>query len=226
MIRLDNLALEGFSPISLVLAAGESAVVVAESARATEGMVRTVVGLDPPAAGTPLLLGEEVAALAARDAMQLLGRVGVVWRDGGLITNLGLGANALLPATYYGRPQRAVEEEGFHLLRTLGLSSDSVSLGRLPAEVTPWQCRLVGMVRAWLTQPEAVLYDGLLEELPRGLAPRVARLATDLARDSGSATLHLTTDATTAELLGVERVVRLQREGIRPPIGEPYGGGA
>jgi len=226
MIHLDNLALEGFFPVDLALAAGESAVVVAESARAAEGVVRTLVGLAPPAAGTPLLLGEEVAALAPRDAMQLLGRVGVVWRDGGLITNLGLGANALLPATYHGRPQRVVEEEGLHLLRTLGLSTDPVSLGRLPADVAPWQCRLVGMVRAWLTQPEVVLYDGLLEELPRGLAPRVARLATDLARDSGSATLHLTTDATTADLLGVERVVCLQREGNRPPVEDARGGRA
>ncbi|RMF87311.1 MAG: hypothetical protein D6739_01885, partial [Nitrospirae bacterium] len=178
-------------------------------------------GLDRPAAGSGRLLGAEVAVLTPAEALRLLRRIGVVWRHGGLITNLSLGANALLAATYHGRPGRPVEAEAVHLLRRLGLPTDAAALGRLPAEVEPWLCRLVGMVRAWLTRPEVVVYDGLLEELPRGLRRRVARVARELAKEGGAATLHVTTDASTAERLAIRRVVR---PGGAPPAGHQPGG--
>jgi len=218
MIHLDGLAVEGTVSVTLHLAPREVGVLVIPSQSACAAMVSALLGLVPAASGSSRLLGHEVSTLPPREAQRTFREVGVTWREGGLISNLSLALNAVLPATYHGRPRETVEGEALRLCRVLGLSTDSAFLGQLPANVSPWQRRLVGLVRAWLMEPQVMVCDGLLEDLPRGNTARVASAAVDHQREIGYAALHVVTEPTAAAILSADRVVEVPRDRGGPPV--------
>jgi len=216
MIYLDHLAVEGIVPVTLHLAPGEVGVLVMPSQGACEAMLSALLGLTPAAAGSSRLLDQDISTLPPREAQGIFQRVGVAWREGGLVSNLSLGKNAALPTTYHGRPRKTVEERAPRLLRAIGLSTDVAFLGQLPANVSSWQRRLVGLVRAWLMEPEVMVYDGLLEDLPSGRPAQVAAAAVNHQRDTGYTALHLVTDRAAAAILSADRVVEVSRDDSRP----------
>jgi len=222
MIRLDSLAVEGIVPVTLHLAQGEVGMLVMPSQSACEAVVSALLGLAPAASGSSRLLGHEISTLTPRETQRIFRRVGVVWREGGLVSNLSLIRNAMLPTTYHGRPRKTVEGAAPGLFRAIGLSTETAFLGQLPANIPPWQRRMVGLVRAWLMEPEIMVYDGLLEDLPRGGHPaRVAEAAVNHQRDTGYAALHVVTDRTAAAILSASRVVEVPREDGGPPAELP-----
>lgn len=220
MIDLDGLAVEGTTPVTLHLAPGEVGVLLMPSQSSCDAMVNALLGLAPAASGCSRLLGHDVSTLTPWEAQQTFRQVGVVWREGGLVSNLSLGLNAVLPATYHGRPRNTAEREALRLFRAIGLSTDSAFLGQLPANVAQWQRRLVGLVRAWLVDPQILVCDDLLEDLPRGHTTRVAGAAVDHQQATGYATLHVVTERTATAILSADRMVEVAR-GPGPPVDLP-----
>jgi len=218
MIDLAGLAVEGTAAVTLHLAPGEVGALVMPSQSSCDAMVNALLGLAPAASGSSRLLGHDVATLTPWEAQQTFRQMGVVWREGGLVSNLSLRLNAVLPATYHGRARRPAEEEALRLFRAIGLSTDTAFLDQLPANVSQWQRRLVGLVRAWLMEPQVLVCDDLLEDLPGGHTTRVANAAVNHQQEIGYASLHVVTEQTATAILSADRVVEVPRGGSGPPV--------
>ena len=94
--------------------------------------------------------------------------VGCVMHDGGLISNLDVRENLLLPIAY--RTPEFLDEAALHareVLAACGQSTDDISrlLMALPGSLTVIERRMVGFVRTILMNPDVVVFDRILDEL-------------------------------------------------------------
>jgi hypothetical protein len=87
---------------------------------------------------------------------------------GGLISNLRVGENIILPATYHfsALPEK-FEAQIVSILSELGYGQTAASqlIAKLPANLSIFERRLVSFTRAAIQQPEVIVYDSLWADL-------------------------------------------------------------
>lgn len=83
--------------------------------------------------------------------------------DGGLLGNLKIDENLLLPLSYRGADHVPTEQRVIALFERCGLDAMQTRhlLSRLPHQISPYQRRLVGFVRSMLMQPEMLVYTAI-----------------------------------------------------------------
>jgi ABC-type transporter Mla maintaining outer membrane lipid asymmetry ATPase subunit MlaF len=95
----------------------------------------------------------------------------IVPHNGGLISNLRVWENIVLPVQYHGiEVAGKLEDAVAQLLVQCGLEDETAVSGlllKLPDQLSLYEKRLVGFVRAMLMSPELVIYDSLIEGLSR-----------------------------------------------------------
>lgn len=140
-------------------------------------LLAAVLDLRPRGGARLFVLGTEVGELEEPQRLALLGKVGFVPADGGLISSLNGWENVTLPVAYH-QPRRIPQlfDEVRELLEDLGGVEDDL-LHKLPEEMTPYEKRLTAYVRALLEKPALLL----VETAAAGLGPtkrrRTARFA-------------------------------------------------
>lgn len=162
------------------LSPGE-ALVLAGPVEAGSAVLRALVGVEEPAAGAALLLGERPAALSHAAATALLSRVGWLPRSGALLANLTLRENLLLPLQFH---RRAAAEEAE---RVASAALARFGLGEAP-DVRPEEAplavrRLVALARATLLDPELLILDDPLDDLDEDTAGTVLAALAAWARE-------------------------------------------
>lgn len=83
--------------------------------------------------------------------------------DGGLLGNLKIDENLLLPLGYRGANTVLLESRVTALFERCGFDRMQTSqlLSRLPHQMSPYQKRVVGFVRSILMQPKVMVYDSI-----------------------------------------------------------------
>lgn len=175
---------------------------------ASDGIVRLLLGLRRPESGSVTVLGMDPAALAEPELSRFRQRLAVVFPDGGLVSNLKVFENVLLPGYYHGRqPLPALEERGEELLRRVGYDG---ALMELPGNLSLYQRRLVGQARAFMMEPELMVYNGVLGGLNEEERGRIIANAT---------AFHQATPGMTSILLTTQPEAVLGLD-LSPVIGE------
>ena len=140
-------------------------------------LLDAIHGLRPPGGARLFVLGSEVGRLGEAERLALLGRVGYVPANGGLLSSLNGWENITLPVSYHA-PQRMAQlfDQVHEVLEDLGGVDDDL-LRKLPEEMTLYEKRLAAYVRALLEKPALLL----VETAAAGLGPtkrkRTARFA-------------------------------------------------
>ena len=103
----------------------------------------------------------------------------IVPHNGGLISNLRVWENIVLPVQYHGIELAGnLEDNVARLLGQCGVEDEkSVSelLFKLPDQLSLYEKRLAGFVRAMLMSPELIIYDSMNEGLSRKELARVVK---------------------------------------------------
>ncbi len=101
----------------------------------------------------------------------------IVPHNGGLISNLRVWENIILPVQYHGiEVAGTLEDSVMQLLLKCGLEDEAAGselLLKLPDQLSLYEKRLVGFVRAMLMGPELIIYDSMIEGLSRKEFARV-----------------------------------------------------
>ncbi|NTV45286.1 MAG: ATP-binding cassette domain-containing protein [Chlorobiales bacterium] len=142
---------------------------------------KMIAGILSPDEGDILLDGQNLNEGSDEQLRQLRGRISYVFQNGGLISNLSILENLLLPLDYhYPNMSRADK------MKRIGEQLDSFQLKDVldarPAALTRSTCKLIGFVRALLIEPEFVLYDEPLSNCDATAQRTILRKMVELKR--------------------------------------------
>ena len=87
----------------------------------------------------------------------------VISPDGGLLNNIRVDENLLLPTSYHGLLTESSEQQIVEMFGMCGLNEAETHelLSRLPSQLSLYQQRLVGFVRSALMNPWVMVYDSV-----------------------------------------------------------------
>jgi phospholipid/cholesterol/gamma-HCH transport system ATP-binding protein len=161
--------------VSLELQKGETLVVMGGSGSGKTVLLRLIAGLLSPDAGQIRVFGENIEALSEEELLPIRRRLGYVFQGAALFDSLSVYENVAYPLREHTRlSEGEIRQRVTHFLSLVGL--DDGVLGLLPAELSGGMRKRVGIARALVSEPEAMLYD----EPTAGLDPTNSKLVTEL----------------------------------------------
>lgn len=185
MIRVQGLYKRfGSQPVlrglDLDIATGEIMVVIGRSGGGKSVLLKHLIGLLRPDAGTVAVDGTDITRLRGRDLDQVRDRYGVVFQGGALFDSMSVSDNVAFPLREKSRLgaaeiQGRVEEK----LQQVGLSG----MGhKNPAEISGGMRKRVAIARALVTEPEIVFFDEPTTGLDPILVNTIHHLIVELHR--------------------------------------------
>jgi phospholipid/cholesterol/gamma-HCH transport system ATP-binding protein len=197
--------------VSLDIPSGQSMVIIGGSGTGKSVLLKCILGLVRPDAGTITLDGQDVTKVE-RDAF--LARFGMLFQGGALFDSMRVWENVafrLLRGTQK-RPKAEAREIAIEKLRRVGLTPDVADL--YPAELSGGMQKRVGLARAIAAEPEIIFFD----EPTTGLDPIMAGVINELIREivteMGVTAMTITHDMSSVRAIA-DRVAMLHAGVIR-----------
>ena len=183
--------------INISVPRGKSLVVIGGSGTGKSVMLKCILGILRPDAGSITIGGEEVAGLrgAARD--EYLRRFGMLFQGGALFDSLPVWENVafgLIQGRNMARPK--AKEIAIEKLAQVGLNADVGAL--YPAELSGGMQKRVGLARAIAADPEIIFFDEPTTGLDPIMADIINRLIVDCVKRLGATTISITHDMASA----------------------------
>ena len=181
--------------IDLTVAKGESMVIIGGSGSGKSVLIKCILGLLTPNAGTITIDG---AAMTAKTQAGFLDRFGMLFQSGALFDSLPVWQNVAF--RLLRGPQKAqAREVAISKLAQVGLEADIAD--RYPSELSGGMQKRVGLARAIAADPEVIFFD----EPTTGLDPIMAGVINDLIRtvvnDLGVTAITITHDMTSVDAI-------------------------
>jgi len=180
--------------LELEVRRGEVMGVVGGSGTGKSVLLRTIIGLNRPAAGRIEVLGEEPAQLGDAARRLLERRWGVLFQDGALFSSLTVAENIKVPLKEHTElPRELMMEIAAVKLDMVGLPYDAGC--KIPSQLSGGMRKRAGLARALALDPEilfldeptsgldpigAAAFDQLIRELQRSLNLTVFMVTHDL----------------------------------------------
>src|SRR5271169_3425074 len=180
--------------LDLDVVRGEALGVVGASGSGKSVLLRTVIGLNQPVAGSVEVLGKNILTMSDTDHREVEKRWGVLFQDGALFSSLTVAENIEVPLKeYYEMPLRLMDEIAAFKVGIVGLPEGTGE--KYPSQLSGGMRKRSGLARALALDPEIVFLD----EPTAGLDPIAAGEFDTLIRDLRSS-LGLTVFMVTHDL--------------------------
>ncbi len=160
--------------VSFVVNPGETKIVMGGSGTGKSTILKLVLGLIKPDAGSILIDGEEITNYSEQEMITVRRKIGMVFQEGALFDSLSVYENVGFRLFEQGVPESEIEDTVRRMLRFVNLEQ---AINMMPSELSGGMRRRVGIARALATSPKLVLFD----EPTAGLDPPTARTILELA---------------------------------------------
>ncbi|MEX2281383.1 MAG: ABC transporter ATP-binding protein [Gemmatimonadota bacterium] len=182
--------------VSLEVGDGETVAVIGQSGAGKSVLLKTIVGLLEPDAGSVTVDGQEVAALEREELYALRRKVGYVFQFAALFDsmsvfdNVAMGLRRIVTMTDEEIAERVTDS--LHRVDMDGFAD------RMPGQLSGGQRKRVGFARAIATRPKYLLYDEPTTGLDPVTTAVIDELVLRMARDLGVAGIVITHDMKSA----------------------------
>ena len=204
----DQTVLNG---IDMSVAEGQTVAVLGRSGAGKSILLKLLVGLEKPDAGSIQIRGEQIEAMKPRELNEVRKRMGFVFQQAALYDSLTVAENVSFPLERHlqlsDSDRKAKVRE---LLSSVGLESD---LDKMPSEISGGMQKRVGFARALALDPEILLLDEPTAGLDPITAAEIGELILDLRAKRKITAVVVTHDIRGAKVFA-DRLVLLHEGNI------------
>ena len=144
--------------LDLEVRAGEVLGIVGGSGTGKSVLLRTIIGLNRPAAGAIDVFGQNLATLSPAERRLYERRWGVLFQDGALFSSLTVAQNIQVPLREHLKlPQQLMNEIAALKVAMVGLPPDAGA--KYPSELSGGMRKRAGLARALALDPDIVFLD-------------------------------------------------------------------
>ena len=187
--------------IDLDVAKGESMVVIGGSGTGKSVLLKCILGLMQPDAGSIKIDDEETVALADGGRADVMRKFGMLFQGGALFDSLRVWENvAFGPIQSDGMPPAQAREVAIAKLGNVGLGPE---IGELfPSELSGGMQKRVALARAIAREPEIIFFDEPTTGLDPIMADVINELIVKCVSDLGATAVSITHDMASARKIG------------------------
>ena len=154
--------------IDLAVEHGETVAVLGRSGTGKSVLLKLLIGLQEPDAGSIRILGQEMKDLTTDQLNAVRKRVGFLFQHAAIYDSLTVEENVSFPLSRHTALSAAKRRDRARaLLANVGMEQD---LGKMPSQISGGMRKRVGLARALALDPEIVFFD----EPTAGLDPITA----------------------------------------------------
>jgi phospholipid/cholesterol/gamma-HCH transport system ATP-binding protein len=181
LVEVQNIwkAFDGHSVlrnVSMIVEKGTAVAVLGKSGAGKSVLLKIIIGLIKPDAGSAIIDGKDVVALRRKEMNALRKTMGYLFQGAALYDSMSVRENLAFPLErQVSLSSEELNDRIVTQLRLVGLES---SIDKMPSELSGGMKKRVGLARALITNPRIMLYD----EPTTGLDPITSREISYLMR--------------------------------------------
>jgi phospholipid/cholesterol/gamma-HCH transport system ATP-binding protein len=203
--------------LDLDIATGEIMVVIGRSGGGKSVLLKHLIGLLRPDAGTVVVDGVDITRLRGRDLDRVRDRYGVVFQGGALFDSMSVYDNVAFPLREKsllaaGEVRERVDEK----LEQVGLTGMG---SKNPAEISGGMRKRVAIARALVTEPEIVFFDEPTTGLDPILVNTIHHLIVELHRKFRFTAVMVSHEI--PEIFEIADRVAMLHDGVIVQVGPP-----
>jgi phospholipid/cholesterol/gamma-HCH transport system ATP-binding protein len=143
--------------INLTVTRGETLTVLGRSGTGKSVLLKLIIGLENPDAGSISIQGQEITGLGLNEMNRLRIKMGFLFQHAALYDSLNVEQNVEFPLERHAKMRRSERSDRVkELLRSVGMEND---LKKMPSDISGGMQKRVGLARALALQPELLLLD-------------------------------------------------------------------
>jgi phospholipid/cholesterol/gamma-HCH transport system ATP-binding protein len=188
---------------------GESLVIIGGSGTGKSVLVKCILGLLRPEAGSILIDGIETIRLKRAARERLLNKFGMLFQGSALFDSLRVWENVAFGLVHgHNMERQAAKEVALAKLAAVGLES---AVGELrPAELSGGMQKRVALARAIAAEPEIIFFDEPTTGLDPIMADVINNLIVKCVREVGTTAVSITHDLVSARKIA-DRIAMLHQ---------------
>ena len=187
--------------VDLDVMAGTSMVVIGGSGTGKSVLLKCILGLIEPDAGTIEIDGQDLARLPRRERQARRAEIGMLFQNGALFDSLSVWENVAFGLLAQNRVSRAdARVRAGEVLAQVGLAQTVGDLA--PSELSGGMQKRVGLARAIAASPKILFFDEPTTGLDPIMGAVIDGLIVDCVKKLGSTAIAITHDMASARRIG------------------------
>jgi len=180
--------------IDLRVVQGETLAVLGRSGSGKSVLLKLIIGLQKPDAGSIRIHGQEIAGLPFQQLNQVRKKMGFLFQEAALYDSLSIEENVAFPLRRHNRmPASEQKNRARELLARVGMAEDK-DIQKMPSQISGGMKKRVGLARALVMEPDIMLFDEPTAGLDPITAGEIEELILRLQEEHQMASIVVTHD--------------------------------
>lgn len=203
---------EVLKDLSIDLYKGENLVVLGKSGTGKSVLIKCVVRLLEPDAGSIKVLGEEVTNLSTKDLNEIRKKVGFLFQSGALYDSMTVRQNLDFHLRHIrkGIKGSEIKDKIEEALENVGLPD---AIDKMPSELSGGMRKRISLARTIIVDPEIMLYDEPTTGLDPITSDEISQLINQIQKKYKTSSIVITHDIECARTVA-DRFVMLKEGSV------------